>query len=115
PYSPAPLRFASMMPDAWHCACAERTFLSVATAADSFAFRRALSRLGIAIDAMMAMIATTIMSSMRVKPCCLLCIARCLLAKHGESHSSCVDPRHSLTVSVLPTRDLGHRAGLSSP
>ena len=36
--------------------------------ADSFAETRARSRLGIAIAAMMPMIATTISSSMRVKP-----------------------------------------------
>ena len=42
--------------------------IRVAIAADSFAFKRALSRFGMAIEAMMAMIATTIISSMRVKP-----------------------------------------------
>ena len=47
-------------------------FLSVAMAAVSLALSRALRRFGIAIAAMMAMIATTIISSMRVKPALLL-------------------------------------------
>jgi len=68
PYSPAPLSFVSMMPDALHCACAAAMFFSVAMAADSFALRRELVRFGIAIDAMMAMIATTIISSISVNP-----------------------------------------------
>ena len=42
----------------------------VETAADSFAARRALIRRGIAIEAMIAMMATTIISSIRVKPPC---------------------------------------------
>jgi len=60
----------SIAPEACTWACDDVMFFMVATAADSFALRRALSRLGIAMDAMMAMIATTIISSMRVKPCC---------------------------------------------
>jgi hypothetical protein len=40
----------------------------VLIAADSLAERRALSSFGIATEAMIAIIATTIMSSIRVKP-----------------------------------------------
>ena len=43
-------------------------FFNVAMAADSLALSLALNRFGIAIEAMMAMIATTIISSMSVKP-----------------------------------------------
>ena len=46
-------------------------FLVVNVVADSFAETRARSKLGIAMAAMMPMIATTISSSMRVKPFCL--------------------------------------------
>ena len=52
----------------------DEMFFSVAMHADSFALRRALRRFGIAMDAIMAMIATTIISSIRVKPCCVFCI-----------------------------------------
>src|SRR5258708_14346820 len=44
--------------------------------ADSLADTRALSRLGMAIAAMMPMIATTIRSSMRVKPDCSVLMGR---------------------------------------
>ena len=60
--------FFALLVAAWHWACDDEMFFSVAIAADSLAFKRALSRFGIAIDAMMAMIATTIISSMSVKP-----------------------------------------------
>ncbi len=43
----------------------------VAIAAVSFAARRAARRFGMAIAAMIAMIAITIISSIRVKPRCL--------------------------------------------
>ena len=43
-----------------------------ATEDDSFAAMRARNRLGIAIAASNAMMATTIMISTKVKPCCIL-------------------------------------------
>lgn len=57
-----------MADEDWSCACAELIERSVEIAADSLALRRALSSFGIATEAMIAMMATTIMSSMSVKP-----------------------------------------------
>ena len=54
----------------WKAAWAEITVRMSPIVADSFAETRARSRLGIAIAAMMPMIATTISSSIRVKPFC---------------------------------------------
>ncbi len=47
---------------------------SVPTAADSLAARRAFNRFGIAIAAMIRMIATTISNSINEKPFCLVFI-----------------------------------------
>ena len=47
---------------------------SVEIAEVSFALRRALKRFGMAIAAIIAMIATTIMSSIRVKPLCFFMV-----------------------------------------
>ena len=56
----------------WKAAWAEITVRMSPIAAASFADTRARSKLGIAIAAMMPMIATTISSSINVKPFCLL-------------------------------------------
>src|SRR5438477_619963 len=68
PYSPVPSLSVSALAPCWNWAWAEMMFLSVATAAVSLADKRAASRFGMAMAAMMAMIAMTIISSMRVKP-----------------------------------------------
>src|SRR5262245_32773638 len=75
PYSPVPSLSRSALPDCWNCACALVMLRSVAIAAVSLADRRAARRFGMAIAAMMAMIAITIISSIRVKPDCLRDIA----------------------------------------
>src|SRR5262245_28080441 len=68
PYSPVPSLSVSALAPCWNCACAEMMLRSVAMAAVSFADRRAARRFGIAMAAMMAMIAITIISSISVKP-----------------------------------------------
>ena len=55
----------------WNAAWPEITVRMSPMVADSLAETRALSKLGIAMAAMMPMIATTISSSIRVKPFCL--------------------------------------------
>ena len=55
----------------WNAAWPEMTVRMSPMVADSLAETRALSKLGIAIAAMMPMIATTISSSIRVKPFCV--------------------------------------------
>ena len=67
-----PLLFWSMAPEDWHWACAEAMDLSVEIAADSFAVIRELIRFGTAMAAMIAITATTMISSIKVKPCSLV-------------------------------------------
>ena len=57
-----------MAPELCRVACEELMERSVEMAAASLADRRALMSLGMAIEAMMAMMATTIISSISVKP-----------------------------------------------
>ena len=76
PYSPMPFTFSSARVVVWNCACEEMIDLSVAIAAVSFELSRADSRFGIAIAAMMAMIAITIISSMSVNPRDRTCFSR---------------------------------------
>src|SRR5262245_394062 len=72
PYSPVPSLSSSDFADCWNCDWALRSVRSVALAAVSLADRRAARRFGMAMAAMMAMIAITIINSIRVKPDCLL-------------------------------------------
>jgi hypothetical protein len=59
----------------WKAACAEISVRMSPIVADSFAEMRARSKLGIAMAAMMPMIATTISSSIRVKPFCFFILS----------------------------------------
>src|SRR5512140_3861082 len=79
------LRELSYQPELadWYVAWAEITVRMSPIVADSFAEMRARSRLGIAIAAMMPMIATTISSSIRVKPFCLF-IGSTFLSKRQD-------------------------------
>ena len=68
PYSPPPSASVSIAQADWIWAWADAMERRVAIAAFSLAEMRALMSLGIAIDAMIAMMATTIISSISVKP-----------------------------------------------
>ena len=68
----------------WNAAWAEITVRMSPIVADSFAETRARSKLGIAIAAMMPMIATTISSSIRVKPFCFFISVKSFLPRAGR-------------------------------
>src|SRR6185295_2071745 len=68
PYSPPPSASVSIAHEDWSWAWADAIERSVAMAAFSFAEIRALMSFGMAIEAMIAMMATTIINSISVKP-----------------------------------------------
>src|SRR5688572_27215288 len=91
----------------WNCACDVTRLRSVEIAFDSFALSRADSRFGIAIAAMIAMMAITIISSMSVKPSFLLTMGWELLCKlrrrMTETIVSVVSSNLELAARIAPT------------